>query len=59
MQLKNKTSKKKNLTVYQRIMRAAKKGKGLKLSSEEVSALQRDDAIETRAAADDGNPYYL
>ena len=37
------------LDAYARIMLAARKRKGLRLSSAEVSALSRDDAISTAA----------
>jgi DNA invertase Pin-like site-specific DNA recombinase len=39
-------------TVYQRIMDAAKKGKGMRLTAEEVDDLSRDDAIQTRSEMD-------
>ena len=41
------------LTPYQRIMRNAKKNKGVVLSADEVFDLTMDDAIMTRAALDD------
>ncbi len=41
------------LTPHQRIMRAAKKGTGIRLSAEEVRLLSADDAIEACAANDD------
>jgi hypothetical protein len=37
---------------YQRIMRAATKGRGVRLSADEVWTLSMDGAIETRAAVD-------
>lgn len=40
-------------TPYQRIMRAAKRGTGVRLSADEVFALSADDAISTCAANDD------
>lgn len=46
---------KRKLTPHQRIMRAAKAQKGLRLSADEVFHLSKDNAIETRAAWDD-NP---
>lgn len=45
----------KKLTVYQRIMKAYKEGKGLRLSKEDVWKLAQDDAIETRANNDKAN----
>lgn len=41
------------MTPWQKIMHAAKRGIGLRLTVEEVSRLSMDDAIETRAALDD------
>lgn len=41
------------MTPWQRIMRAAKRGTGLRLSPDDALRLSRDDAIETRAALDD------
>lgn len=43
------------MTPYQRIMRAADSGKGVRLSNEECIALAGDTAISTRAMWDD-NP---
>ena len=40
-------------TVHQRIMEASRKGRGVRLSANEVFALSKDDAIETRAHRDD------
>lgn len=40
-------------TPHQRIMTAARKGKGLRLSAAEVRRLSLDDAISTCAAEDD------
>lgn len=40
-------------TPHQRIMWAARRGTGLKLNAQEVFMLSRDNAIETRATADD------
>lgn len=42
-------------TVYQRIMQAAKRGAGLRLSADDVWQLTQDDAIETRAERDSLN----
>lgn len=42
-------------TVYQRIIEAAQKRKGLRLSKDDVWQLAQDDAIETRATMDDFN----
>ncbi|MHC4717453.1 MAG: hypothetical protein ACYS5V_10820 [Planctomycetota bacterium] len=42
------------LTVYQRIMRAARNGWGLRLTWEDVAELARDPAIDTTAERDDG-----
>lgn len=39
-------------SVYQRILSAAKRGDGVRLSADEVFELSRDDAIETRANMD-------
>ena len=39
-------------TPYQRIIRAAKKGKGIRLTADEVFQMSRDDAIHTRAMKD-------
>lgn len=44
------------MTVYQRIMRAFKRGTGLRLSPEDVSRLAKDDAISTVARNDDECP---
>ena len=41
------------LSPYQRIVRAAKEGKGVHLSGDEVFAMALDDAIETMAYNDD------
>ena len=41
------------LTPHQRIMRAAEKGRGLRLTADEVHALSMDGAIETCATNDD------
>ena len=41
------------LTVYQRIVRAAERGTGLRLSADDCWALSRDDAITTVASDDD------
>lgn len=41
------------LTPHQRIMRAAKAGKGVRLSADEVFALSLDDAISSAALNDD------
>jgi hypothetical protein len=41
------------LTPHQKIMRAADRGVGLRLTAEEVGALSRDGAIEQCAANDD------
>jgi hypothetical protein len=41
------------LTPWQKIMRAAKKGIGLRLTSDDVLRLSRDGAIEQRAELDD------
>jgi hypothetical protein len=41
------------LTPWQRIIRAAKEGKGIRLSADEVYMLSQDDAIEQRARNDD------
>lgn len=41
------------LTPHQKIMRAAKRETGLRLTAEEVYDLSRDDAIATCAANDD------
>lgn len=47
-----------NLTPHQRIMRAAKRGTGLRLTAKQVFDLSRDDAIRTCAQNDDeGMPY--
>lgn len=42
-------------TVYQRIVRAAKAGKGLRLTAEEVWLLAGDGCVEQRAEKDDLN----
>lgn len=42
-------------TPYQRIMKAAKAGKGVRLTAQEAEELSRDDAIQTRATMDDAN----
>ena len=44
---------KRKLTPHQRIMRAAKARKGLRLTAGEVFHLSKDSAIETRAEWDD------
>lgn len=41
------------MTPHQKIMRAANRGTGLRLTAEEVGRLSRDGAIETCAANDD------
>lgn len=41
------------LTPWQKIMRASKRGTGLRLSADEVWNLSRDNAIETLAGNDD------
>lgn len=41
------------MTPWQKIMRAEKRGIGLRLSAEEVERLSMDDAIVTRATLDD------
>lgn len=41
------------LTPYRRIMEAAKAGRGIRLTAEEVWELSRDDAIERRARLDE------
>lgn len=41
------------LSPYQRICRAAKEGRGVRLSAEEIAILSHDDAIYTVATADD------
>lgn len=41
------------LSPHQRIMKAAKAGKGLRLSAEEVQRLAADDAIARVASGDD------
>lgn len=43
------------LTPWQRIMRNAERGIGVRLSAEDVYRLSRDDAIATRALLDDEN----
>jgi hypothetical protein len=40
-------------TPWQKIMDAAKKGRGLRLSADEIFLLSCDDAIETRARNDE------
>lgn len=40
-------------TPYQRIVRAAERGTGCRLTAEEVAALAADDAIATSASLDD------
>jgi hypothetical protein len=42
-------------TPYQKILRAASRGTGLRLTSEEVAKLAGDSAIETVAGNDDEN----
>lgn len=42
-------------TVYQRIMEAYRRGKGLRLTYEDVFVLSADDCITTRAERDDMN----
>lgn len=42
----------KKLTPWQRIMEAAHKGRGIRLSSDEVFDLSMDNAIETKAMND-------
>lgn len=44
--------KKAKLTPWQKIMRAAKRGTGLRLTADECSRLGMDGAIETRATLD-------
>lgn len=41
------------MTPHQRIARAARRGTGLRLTADEVWDLWEDDAIRTRADADD------
>ena len=41
------------MTPHQKIMRAAKRGTGLRLTFEEVASLSMDNAIETCAMNDD------
>lgn len=41
------------MTPYQKIMRAAKRGTGIRLSFDEVWQLSRDEAISAAAAYDD------
>jgi hypothetical protein len=41
------------LTPWQRIIRAAKAGRGLRLTADEIYMLSQDDAIEQRARNDD------
>lgn len=43
----------KKLTPYQRIMHAAKRGTGMRLSADEAFALSMDDAIASCAINDD------
>jgi hypothetical protein len=45
------------MTPHQKIMRAAERGTGLRLTAEEVGKLSRDGAIETCAANDDEDDY--
>ena len=42
-----------SLTPYQRIMRAAQAGRGVRLSAEDCWAMSRDDAISALAENDD------
>jgi hypothetical protein len=42
-----------HLTPYQRIVRAAQKGRGVRLSANEVWEMAHDDAIETAAGNED------
>ncbi len=44
------------LSPYQRIVRAAKAGRGVRLSADETFSLAHDDAIATVAAQDDEDP---
>lgn len=46
-------ARRKNLTPWQRIMRATNRGTGLRLSADEIGQLSSDGAIETRAELDD------
>lgn len=41
------------LTPHQKIMRAAKRGTGLRLTADEIYRLSLDSAIENRAVSDD------
>ena len=41
------------MTAHQKIMRAAKRGTGLRLTAKEISMLSMDQAIEQAAANDD------
>lgn len=41
------------MSPYQRIIRAARLGRGVRLSADEVAAMIMDDAIETVARNDD------
>lgn len=43
----------KKKSLYQRIVRAAELGRGVRFSADECFALSLDDAIATRAANDD------
>ncbi len=45
----------KRLSPYQRIMRAASRGAGLRLSPDDVFKLSMDSAIEIVATRDDGD----
>ena len=49
----------KRMTPYQKIMRAAKRGTGARLSASEAWFLSRDDAIATRAGLDDEEKAFL
>jgi hypothetical protein len=46
-------AKKKKLTPYQKIARAAERGTGCRLTAEDVQQLWMDDAIQTVAERDD------
>lgn len=47
------TASKARLTPYQKIMRAAKLGRGVRLTADEVFEMSMDDAISTCALGDD------
>lgn len=44
------------LSAYQRIVRAAKRGTGLRLDADEVAKLAQDEAIRSIAEQDDAGP---